>query len=219
MLTVCSLIEHLDVLGDYHQFAQATEQFGNDLELAWTETENGANLLWLAAAVGVEPKKIVAIACELLEDVCKQIETVGPETTAVLEAVHAWQKGERSADEVEQAGWNAYSLIAHIDDGPPLPPDANEVADAAVWLTHLVQDMPPQTSPDPVTNNETSWSNSAWMIVNCLAHALAHHQGFNDNMPGEHQQTFDVVMHRFASAIRERITAAEVQAAAQQRDI
>src|ERR1700738_788328 len=112
MPTVRSLIERLDVTGDYHQFAQDTERFGNDLERAWRETENGANLLWLAAAVGGEPKKIIAISYELLEGVYKQIETVGKETTDVLEMVHAWQRGERSADEVDQAGWNAYSLIA-----------------------------------------------------------------------------------------------------------
>jgi hypothetical protein len=219
MPNVRSLIERLDTTGDFHQFAQATERFGNDLERTWTETENGADLLWFAAAVGVDPKEIIATACELLEAVGKQIETVGWETAQVLKEVHAWQRGERSADEVDRSGWDAYALIARMDGRHSLPPVTDNVTDAAVWLTDLVRDIPSQTPPDLTENDEIPWSSSAWMLVNCLAHALVDHQSFNTSIPSERQQAFDSAMHRFAIAIRERITNAEIQAAAQQRGI
>jgi hypothetical protein len=66
MPNVRHLIEHLDVVEDHHEFAQSAEQFGDDLEQAWAGINNGADLLWLAAAVGVEPKQIIATAREQL---------------------------------------------------------------------------------------------------------------------------------------------------------
>ncbi len=218
MPNVRRLIEHLDVLGEFSQFAQDMEPFGNDLEQAWAGIENGANLLWLATAVGVEPKQIIATACELLDGVFEQIETAGQETAQVLEAVHAWQKGERSTNDVDRSGWDAYSLIARMGDGHPLPPDADNVADAAVWLTYLVRDSPrPSMPPDPIENDNAPWSVSAWMLVDRLAQALAYHQSFDASSPGRSQQGFENAMRRFASTIRERITSAEVQAAYEAR--
>jgi DNA-binding ferritin-like protein (Dps family) len=90
MLTIRQLIEHLDVIGDYRQFALEAEPFGDDLMQAWVGIENGAHLLWLAAAVGVEPKQIITVACDLLAEVFEQIETAGQETAQVLEVIHAW---------------------------------------------------------------------------------------------------------------------------------
>lgn len=126
------LIEHLDGTGDHHQFAQYADRFGNDLKGAWAGTESGADLLWLAAAAGVEPNKIIALACNLLEGVWKQMETAGQETTQVIEAVRAWQRGEQQADDVERASYDAYSLIARMGNEHPIPRDREEVADAAV---------------------------------------------------------------------------------------
>jgi hypothetical protein len=57
MPNIRQLIEHLDVTGDYRQFALDAQPFGDDLVQAWRGIENGAHLLWLAAAVGVEPKR------------------------------------------------------------------------------------------------------------------------------------------------------------------
>ncbi|BCL81634.1 hypothetical protein ccbrp13_40990 [Ktedonobacteria bacterium brp13] len=88
MTSVCYLIEYLveylDVTEDYPQFAQEAEQFGDDLEQAWEGIENGANLLWLAAAVGVEPRRIIATARELLAEVFEQIETAGSGTSGMI---------------------------------------------------------------------------------------------------------------------------------------
>ncbi|MBV9711824.1 MAG: hypothetical protein JO011_13040 [Ktedonobacteraceae bacterium] len=217
MPTIRQLIEHLDVSGEYCQFALDAEQFGDDLVQAWTGIENGAHLLWLAAAVGVEPKKIIATACDLLGEVFEQIETAGQETAQVLEAVHAWQRGERSADEVDRSGWDAYGLIARMGDRSPLAPDAEEVADAAVWLTSLVRDLPPSLSPDLAEHDQVLWCGSAWMMVDCLAQALASHQSPDDPPPGERQHAFEKAMCRFAILIREHIVGTEVQTAAQQR--
>ena len=219
MPNVRHLIEHLDVLGDYRQFAQDAESFGGDLEQMWAAIDNGADLLWFAAAVGVEPKQIIATACELLEEVFEQIETAGQETAQVLEAVHGWQRGERSADDVDQSGWDAYALIARMDPGKDLPPDANEVADAAVWLTYLVRDFPLQMPPDPTESDDVSWSGSAWMIVDHLAYALTSHQSVDESSPNRRIDAFGNAMRRFAITIRERITGIEVQAAVHQRGI
>ncbi len=219
MPNVRRLIENLDVTGDYHQFALDAEPFGHDLEQTWAGIENGADLLWLAAAVGVEPKQIIVTAYELLEEVFEQIEMAGQETAQVLEAVRAWIKGERSADEVDRSGWDAYHQIAHMDPRKGLPPDADEVADAAVWLTYLVRDIPPQMLTDPAESDDAHWSGCARMIVDRLANALAYHQSFNDSSPDRRQQAHDNAMRRFAIIIRERITGAEVQAAAQQRGV
>lgn len=215
MTTIRQLIEHLDVTGDYHQFAQSAEQFGDDLEQMWAGSENGADLLWLAAVVGVDPQRIIAIACELLEEVFEQIEMAGQETAQVLEAVSAWQRGERSADEVDRSRWEAYDLIAHRGNRSPLPPDAEDVADAAVWLTYLIRDFPPHLPPDLAESNDVPWSGSAGEVVTCLARALAHYQSLDNGSPDRHQQAYDHALHRFAMTIRERIPGAEVQAAAQ----
>jgi hypothetical protein len=122
MTTIRQLIEHLDVTEDYLQFALDAEPFGDDLVQTWTGIENGAHLLWLAAAVGVEPKQIIATACDLLTEVFEQIETAEQEAAQVLKAVHEWQRGERSADEVDRSGWEAYGLIARMGVGHPFRP-------------------------------------------------------------------------------------------------
>ncbi|MGZ6388229.1 MAG: hypothetical protein ACXWQZ_03090 [Ktedonobacterales bacterium] len=217
--SVRHLIQHLDSTGDHHQFAQYADRFGNDLESAWAGTENGADLLWLAAAVGVEPKKIITLACDLLEGVWNLVETAGQETTQVIEAVRAWQRGEQQAGDVERASWAAYSLIARMGTDHPLPRDAEEVADAAVWLAYLVRDMPLQTPPDPAEHDDVNWSDSAWMVVGCLAQAVACKLCFDDSLPGTRKEAFDEAMHRFAIIVREHISGGEVQAAAQQRGV
>lgn len=221
MSNVRRLIEHLDVNENHHKFAQDAEQFGDDLEQAWANIENGADLLWLAASVGVEPKKIVATARELLAGVFEQTETAGRETAQVLEAVHAWEKGEWSADKVDRSGWYAYSLIAQMDPNKQLPPDATEVADAAVWLTTLVRDIPSHGLPDPLEDDDgdMDWGASAWMMLHCLAFALAYHQNFDDSSSDKHQQAYEDAMRRFAITIREHISGAEVQAAARQKAV
>lgn len=219
MPTIRQLIEHLDVIGDYRQFALEAEPFGDDLMQAWIGIENGAHLLWLAAAVGVEPKQIITVACDMLAEVFEQIETAGQETAQVLEAVQAWQRGERSADEVDRSGWDAYGLIARMDAGYPLAPDAEEVADAAVWLTYLVRELPPSPSPDLAEDDQVSWCGFAWMMVDRLAWALAYHQSPDDTPPGEHQRAFEKAMHHFAILIREHISGIEVQTTAQERGV
>lgn len=219
MTNVRRLIEHLDVTGDYLQFALDAEPFGDDLVQTWTGIENGAHLLWLAAAVGVEPKQIIATACDLLTEVFEQIETAGQETAQVLKVVHEWQRGERSTDEVDRSGWDAYGLIARMGVGHPLLPDADEVADAAVWLTYLVRDLPPSLSSDHTERDQVFWCGSAWMMVDCLAQAIAYHQSPDNAPPGERQRIFEKAMRRFANLIREHIVWTEVQTTAQQRGI
>lgn len=219
MPTVRQFIEHLDVIGDYRQFALEAEAFGDDLMQAWIGIENGAHLLWLAAAVGVEPKQIITTACNLLAEVFEQRETAGQETAQVLEAVHAWQRGEQSVDSVDRSGWEAYSLIAHMDPNKELPQDAEKVADAAVWLTTLVRDPSPSIPADLTEPEYAGWCEDAWMMVHCLAQALASHQNPDDTSPGEHQRAFEKAMGRFAILIREHISGIEVQTAAQQRGV
>lgn len=216
MPTIRQLIEHLDVIGDYRQFALEAEPFGDDLMQAWIGIENGAHLLWLAAAVGVEPKQIITTACDLLAEVFEQIETAGQETAQVLEAVHAWQRGERSADEVDRSGWDALDLIEYPE---TFPSDAVEVADAAVWLTTLFRDLPPSIPADLAEPDHAGWCEYAWMMVDCLARALAEHQNPDDIPPGEYQRAYEKAMGRFAILIREHISRIEVQTAAQQRGV
>ncbi|HEU5375194.1 MAG TPA: hypothetical protein VFV38_07135 [Ktedonobacteraceae bacterium] len=216
MPTIRQLIEHLDVRGDYRQLALDAEPFGDDLLQAWTGIENGAHLLWLAAAVGVEPTQIITTACDLLTEVFEQIETAGQETAQVLEAVHAWQRGERSADEVDRSGWEAYDLITRKGISQPLSPDAEYVADAAVWLTSLVRDLPPSLPPDIAEHDHVLWCGSAWMMVDCLAQALASHQSPDDTPPGERQHVLEKAMRHFSILIREHIIGTEFQTAFQQ---
>jgi len=85
MSNVRQLIEQLAATEEQRQFARSAERFGDDLERAWSESEDGAGLLWLATTVGVDPKQIVATACQLLEGVVEQINTTSQETTQILE--------------------------------------------------------------------------------------------------------------------------------------
>ena len=218
MSTVRRLIEQLDVIGEHHEFAQDADPFGDDLEQAWASIENGANLLWLAAGVGVDSKQIVAAAREVLESVFEQIEPTGQETAQVLEAVRAWERGERSADEVYRSSWDAYDLIAQMNpnDIPALA--ANEVADAAVWLAELVRDIPPRGHPDlrAGDDGDGDWGGYAWMMLNRLADARRYHQNCDERSSGKRQEAHDEAMRHFARTIREHITGAQVRAAAQQ---
>jgi hypothetical protein len=118
---------------------------------------------------------------------------------------------------VDRSGWDAYRLIAHMDPNKELPPDADEVADAAVWLTYLVRDLPPSIPADLAEPDHAGWCEGAWMMVNCLAQALAFHQNADDTPPGERQRAFEKAMCRFALLIREHISGVEVQTAAQER--
>lgn len=214
--SVRHLVERFDGTGDHHQLAQYAERFGDDLEGAWAGIENGADLLWLAAAVGVEPKKIIAVACDMLEGVWKQMETAGEETAQVVEAVRAWQRDEQQANDVDRAGYAAYSLIARMGDEHALPRYADEVADAAVWLTNLVRDMPSQTPADPAEHDKTCWGDSAWMVVDRLACAVVSKQQKDDSVPGKRREAFAQALQRFALIVREHISGVDVQVAAQQ---
>src|SRR5437879_3348845 len=110
MANVRHFIEQLGG-ADLQSFAQAAEQYGDTLEQTWAQREDGAGLLWLAAAVGVDPKQIVVAACDLLEGVVEQVEAVSQETILILEAVRAWEKGEQSADDVARLGPDLSDLI------------------------------------------------------------------------------------------------------------
>src|SRR5205085_557440 len=140
MAAVRDLIERLDVSGTLQHFAQTTEQFGDDLERTWEESDNGAGLLWLAAALDVDHHGLVAAASDLLEGVVEQVETVSPETIRVLEAVRAWQQGEKSADEVYRWRNDALALV-EVEDQDQVSlkePWMDDVSEAAYWLSELV---------------------------------------------------------------------------------
>jgi hypothetical protein len=215
MSKVRQLIERLAGTEEQRQFARDSERFGDDLEQTWTENENGADLLWLAAAVGVVPKQIVATACELLEGVIEQTTTVRWEITQVLESIHAWERDEQSVEQVGQVGWNAYQLIADLEGNPPLPPDVDNVINAVVWLTEVVGESPPKL-PDEL------YEQGVWCFLDHLAQALALHQdrdGIDADPADVHQRAYAGAMRHFAITIRRRITGVEVQQAAQQRGI
>ena len=208
MSNLRQLIENLDGEGNLQQFAQSAEQFGDNLERTWAESEDGAGLLWLAAAVGVDPKKIVAMACKLLEEVVEQVEMVGQETIQILGAVRAWERGEQSADEVERFGMEAYHLIENPGESNLVAPWVNDVTNAAIWLTDLV--VVEEFSPE-----------CAWDLVDHLAHALALHGGWgiDNDSPDGYQHAYDEAMRRFTPTIRRHITSAEVLTAAQQSGV
>lgn len=80
------------------------------------------------------------------------------------------------------------------------------------------------TPPDPAENDDVNWGDSAWMLVGCLAHAVASKQSFDDSLSDKrraalYQQVFDEAMRGFAIIVREHISGGEVQAAAQQRGV
>lgn len=207
MGTVRDLIERLDVSGTLQRFAQTTEPFGDDLEYTWEESDNGVGLLWLAAAVGVDHSRLVAAACDLLEGIVEQVETVRPETIQVLEAVRSWQRGETSVDEVERCGDEALALV-EIEDPSQIPleePWMDDVSEAASWLSELV-------SADAMALDEC-----AWECAEHLAQAAALHGGWGDRSDGwaqEYQRAYDEVTRRFASTIRKQISSAHLGASA-----
>jgi len=132
----------------------------------------------------------------------------------ILEAVHAWERGEQPTDEVTILGAEVYRLIEDLDESHLVAPEVEEVVTAALWLTNLVGEIPPQTLPDDLLEQGT------WCLVDHLAHAQALHQGWggsDDDPPEEYQHAYAQAMRRFAITIREGITGAQVQAAAQQR--
>jgi hypothetical protein len=220
MSNVRQLIEQF-AAEEQQQFARGAERFGDDLERAWAESEDGAGLLWLAVIVGVDPKQIVATACQLLEGVVEQIKTTSQETTQILEAVHAWEKGEQSTDEVIALGVDVYRLIEDLDESPLVAPEVEEVVTAAIWLTNLVVEIPPQIPPDEILHDDLL-EQGTWCLVDHLAHAQALHQGWggsDDDPPEGYQHAYAEAMRRFAITIREGITGAQVQTAAQQRGI
>ncbi len=100
MSNVRQRIEQLAATEEQRQFARSAERWGDDLERAWAASEDGAGLLWLATTAGVDPKQIGATACQLLAGVVEPITTTSQETTQMLEAVPAWERGEQPTDEV-----------------------------------------------------------------------------------------------------------------------
>lgn len=207
MSNVRQLIEHLGGV-DLQPFAQAAERYGDDLEQTWAQSEDGAGLLWLAAAVGVDPKQIVAVACDLLERVVEQVEEVSQETVLILEAVRAWERGVQSADDVVRFGIDPYDLIENPAESGLVAPWADDVINAAVWLTHFV-------------GVGEIFPEGAWELADRLAHALALHGGWgiDDDPPNGYQHAYAEAMRRFALTIRGQITGAQVQAAAQQSGV
>lgn len=210
MANVCDLIERLDVAGTLQSFAQTTERFGDDLERTWAECECGVGLFWLAAAIGVDHHRLVAAACDLLEDVVEQVETASPETSRVLEAVRAWQRGEKSADEVNQCGDDALVLVEEPSQISLDEPWMDDVSRAASWLSELI-------IADALALNEC-----AWECADHLAHAVALHGGWgssSDTSPEQYRRAYDEAARHFASTIRGQITSTHIQAAAQQSGI
>jgi hypothetical protein len=210
MAAVRDLIERLDVSGTLEHFVQTTEQFGDDLERTWEESDNGAGLLWLAAALDVDHHRLVAAACDLLESVVEQVETVSSETIWVLETVRAWQRGEKSADEVNLCGADALALVEEPDQISLDEPWMDDVNEAASWLTELVE-------ASAIVLDEC-----AWEFADHLAHALALYGGWgsiSDEPPDRYQHAYDEAARRFAPTIRRQITSAQVQTAARQSGI
>ncbi|HEU5374242.1 MAG TPA: hypothetical protein VFV38_02295 [Ktedonobacteraceae bacterium] len=207
MAAVRNLIERFDVSGTLEHFVQTTEQFGDDLERIWEESDNGAGLLWLAAALDVDHHRLVAAACDLLEGVVEQVETVSSETIRVLETVRAWQQGKKSAEEVYQWGNDALALVEGEDsDQISLKePWMDDVSEAAYWLSELV-------SAEAVALDEC-----AWECVDHLAHAIEMKVGWGnrlDEWPQESKLAYDEAEHRFATTIRGQIPFAHLQEAA-----
>jgi len=208
MSKVRQLIERLDEAGTFQRFAKASERYGDDLEQSWAESEDGGGLLWLAAEVGVDPKRIFAAECDLLEAVVKQVEIVGQETISILEAVRAWEKGEQSAHEVQRLGAEVYELIESPDENDLGVPWMDDVTNAAVWLTNCAE------GGEPFPEGE-------WEFVDRLAHALTLHGGWgiDTDPPDGYQRSYDAAMRRFASIVRGQITGVQVKVAAQQSGV
>lgn len=206
MDTVRDLIERLDVSGDLRRFAQSTEPFGDDLERTWEESDNGVGLLWLAAALDVDHHRLVAAACDLLEDVVEQVETVSPETIQVLETVRGWQRGERSADEVMLCGDEALALVEveNSDQISLTEPWMDDVSEAASWLSYMIAER--------IALDECTWE-----CADHLAHAIELKIEWGnklDTWPQESKRAYDEAAHRFASIIRGQITSTHLLAAA-----
>lgn len=212
MAAVRDLIEGLGVSGALEHFVQTTEQFGYDLERTWEESDNGAGLLWLAAVLDVDHHRLVAAACDLLENVVEQVETVSSETIWVLETVRAWQRGETPAEEVYQWGNDALALVEGEDpDQISLKkPWMDDVSEAAYWLSELV-------SAEAVALDEC-----AWQCADHLAHAIEMKVGWGnrlDEWPQESKLAYDEAGRRFAAIIRGQISFAYLQAAARRRGL
>lgn len=203
MAPVRDLIERLDVSGILHHVAQSTEPCGDDLKRPWEESDNGAGLLWLAAALDVDHHRLVAATGALLEEVVEQVETRSPETIQVLEAVHAWQRGETSAEDVSRWGNDALALVESEDPGQIslTEPWMDEVSAAVYWLSELV-------SAEAIALDE---------CADHLAHAVELKIGWGnrpDDWPQKSKLASDEARRRFAATIRAQIPFAHLQAAA-----
>jgi hypothetical protein len=225
---VRQLIERLDVRGEPSQFAQEAEWlFDVVLEQMWAESEDGGELLWLAASVGANCHQMVGAAHALLEDVIRQTPFVGPlerrcgrQMVQVLKQVQKWNRGKQSAEQIEQAGLLLSRLCEDAamgaspwsEEDAPFSEVLDHLAQAVIWLTTLVGECLSLRLSDEQREGRV-W----WVLADQAAQASALHKvgGDEEQVPESYHRAYALAMQRFAHIVREHITRAQVQEAAQ----
>ncbi|MHC4617176.1 MAG: hypothetical protein ACYTEQ_05415, partial [Planctomycetota bacterium] len=105
---------------------------------AWAECEQGDWLLWVAATVGVDRRKVVLAACDCAREALVHVPDGEERPRLAIEATEAWANeptGQRDAaseaawDAARVAAWEAASEAARA----AAREAASEAASAAAW--------------------------------------------------------------------------------------
>ena len=83
-----------------------------DLVTAWTECPRGDWLLWLAAKVGIDRRRLVMTACATAREAMQFVPAGEDRPRIAIETAEAWCRGEATIEQVREARRNAADAYA-----------------------------------------------------------------------------------------------------------
>jgi len=200
--------------GDYPDVVRLAGELAGDANQLWTRLADGADLLWLAASVGVDPHMVASVALDALSSADDEVEAGCAEVHDVLFAARARLAGHGSEKALEEAGTDAYCRIA-FNREPPLPDDADVVTNAAVyaaqateWAAHATGNC--QATEHFVDPAELGPGDAA-MVLAKLAMLRPVRQGLDGRDP-EWKAELAIEAARWADFVRVRIDFSQVLA-------
>jgi hypothetical protein len=108
-----TIMKAKDLIRKYAPCLEAVQWVGRrSVEEAWKECDRGDWLLWIAARVGVEHKKVVFAACQCVRLALPRVRAGENRPRKAIETAEAWCKGKAKRKDVRDA---AYAALAYAD--------------------------------------------------------------------------------------------------------
>lgn len=106
-------VAHLEAICACTQAVRYVQENKHNLERAYVECERGDWLLWWAGKIGLEPKRVVTVACQCARTVLEFVPDGEARPRKAIETAEAWVRDEATIEEVRKAA--AYAAYAADD--------------------------------------------------------------------------------------------------------